>query len=32
VIGFDPFVKLVDWLEAEAAAVQQAEPALAGVR
>ena len=32
VIGFDPFVKLVDWLEAEAATVQQAEPALAGVR
>jgi len=32
VIGFDPFEKLVDWLEAEAATAQQAEPALAGVR
>jgi hypothetical protein len=32
VIGFDPFVKLVDWLEAEAAAAQPAEPALAGAR
>ncbi|HYK38009.1 hypothetical protein [Alloacidobacterium sp.] len=26
VIGFDPFVKLVDWLEAEAAKVNEAEP------
>ncbi|HTZ89238.1 MAG TPA: hypothetical protein VMA71_02795, partial [Alloacidobacterium sp.] len=34
VIGFDPFVKLVDWLEAEAANVnaRAQEPALAGVR
>ncbi len=34
VIGFDPFVKLVDWLEAEAANVnaRSHEPALAGVR
>jgi hypothetical protein len=30
VIGFDPFVKLVDWLEAEAAKVNEA--ALVGVR
>lgn len=32
VIGFDPFVRLVDWLEEEAAAVnaRSAEPALAG--
>jgi hypothetical protein len=30
VIGFDPFVKLVDWLEAEAAKTQQGE--LAGSR
>ena len=30
VIGFDPFVRLVDWLEAEAAATVQAEPVLAG--
>ena len=32
VIGFDPFVKLVDWLEAEAATAQGLEPALAGAR
>ena len=32
VIGFDPFAKLVDWLEAEAAATHATEPALAGVR
>ena len=34
VVGFDPFVKLVDWLEAEAAVVnaRHAEPALAGAR
>jgi hypothetical protein len=34
VIGFDPFVKLVDWLEAEAAVVnaRSQEPALAGAR
>src|ERR1700756_2306497 len=34
VIGFDPFAKLVDWLEAEAAAVnaRTQEPALAGTR
>jgi RimK-like ATP-grasp domain len=33
VIGFDPFVKLVDWLEAEAAEVNaRQEPALAGTR
>ena len=34
VIGFDPFVKLVDWLEAEAAAANErrAEPALTGAR
>jgi hypothetical protein len=30
VIGFDPFVKLVDWLEEEAAATRTAEPELAG--
>jgi hypothetical protein len=30
VVGFDPFVKLVDWLEAEAAKVN--EPALTGAR
>ena len=34
VIGFDPFVKLVDWLEAEAAIVnaRSQEPELAGAR
>lgn len=34
VIGFDPFVRLVDWLEAEAAAVnaRSQEPELAGTR
>jgi hypothetical protein len=34
VVGFDPFVKLVDWLEAEAATanVRGQEPALAGAR
>jgi hypothetical protein len=34
VIGFDPFVKLVDWLEAEAAVVnaRSQEPELAGAR
>jgi hypothetical protein len=34
VIGFDPFVKLVDWLEAEAANVnaRSQEPMLAGAR
>ncbi|HTW44627.1 MAG TPA: hypothetical protein VMD58_03695 [Acidobacteriaceae bacterium] len=34
VIGFDPFKKLVDWLEAEAAAVNErwAEPVLTGAR
>lgn len=33
VIGFDPFVKLADWLEAEAAEVNaRQEPALAGTR
>jgi hypothetical protein len=34
VIGFDPFAKLVDWLEAEAAAAGTCaqEPVLAGVR
>lgn len=34
VIGFDPFVKLVDWLEAEAANAnaRSHEPALAGAR
>lgn len=35
VIGFDPFAKLVDWLESEAAATQSShasEDALAGVR
>src|SRR5580700_581778 len=30
VIGFDPFAKLVDWLEAEAAATRVVEPVLAG--
>jgi D-ala D-ala ligase C-terminus len=32
VIGFDPFTKLVDWLEAEAAATLPAEHALTGAR
>ncbi len=34
VVGFDPFVKLVDWLEAEAAAAneREAELALSGAR
>jgi len=34
VVGFDPFAKLVDWLEVEAARVngRPAEPALAGAR
>jgi hypothetical protein len=34
VVGFDPFVRLVDWLEAEAAQAnaRSAEPALAGAR
>jgi hypothetical protein len=32
VLGFDPFAKLVDWLEAEAAATASPEPALAGAR
>lgn len=34
VVGFDPFVKLVDWLEAEAAIVnaRSQEPELAGAR
>jgi D-ala D-ala ligase C-terminus len=34
VVGFDPFVKLVDWLEAEAATVnaRSREPELAGAR
>jgi hypothetical protein len=30
VIGFDPFAKLVDWLEAEAAVTLAAEPVLSG--
>jgi hypothetical protein len=34
VVGFDPFVKLVDWLEAEAAEIdaRRHESALAGAR
>jgi len=32
VIGFDPFAKLVDWLEAEAATTTAAEPVLTGAR
>ncbi len=32
VVGFDPFAKLVDWLEAEVAGIRSTEPELAGAR
>jgi hypothetical protein len=34
VVGFDPFAKLVDWLEAEASIIEERaqESTLAGVR